>query len=410
MKPNMTNFILKMLVLYLGGIFLSEVGFGQTYAILAARLIDCKSGLVNNHPVVVVREDKILSINYTNTVPDSAIVIRLDGYTLLPGLMDVHTHILADGGDYDQDLYEHSPAYRALRAVKYLSDALQTGITTVRDVCSEGAGFADVDLSRAVDSGFIAGPRIFPAGPGIAATGRYLPSPSTENWELSLPSGSQNVTGRDECVKAVREQTSRRVRWIKLFADWGRPTFSLEEMKAVVDEANKAGISVAAHASSRQGISWAIQAGVRSIEHGNAFDDSLIQMAVDRQIYWCPTISVFEYFGEPLDSNYKYLNRANKRNVKIVMGTDIGSFPWANNEAKELEYYVRKAGFTPMEAIRTATVNAAELLKQDNKLGRIEKDFIADIIGVKGNPLEDIRLLQDVGFVMKGGKIYKQSQ
>jgi imidazolonepropionase-like amidohydrolase len=399
---------MKLPLLLIAGIFISNIVFAQTYAILADRLIDCKSETSLDHPMVLVRQGKIVAVGNVSSIPDSATVIRLPGYTLLPGLMDVHTHVLADGGEYESDLYDHSPSYRSLRAAKYLSDALQSGITTIRDVCSEGAGFADIDLRRAVDSGFIAGPRIYPAGPGIAATGRYFPLPAMENWELSLPSGTQMATGHDECVKAVREQTSRGARWIKLYADWGRPTFSLDEMKAVVEEASKSGISVAAHATSRQGISWAIQAGVRSIEHGDAFDDSLIQMALDRNVFWCPTISVYEYFGVPLDSAYKYLSRANKRHLKIVMGTDIGSYPWANNEAKELEFYVRKAGFTPMEAIRTATVNPAELLKQSERLGRIEKNFIADIIAVKGNPLDDISLLQQVGFVMKAGKIYKQ--
>ena len=152
----------------------------------------------------------------------------------------------------------------------------------------------------------------------------------------------------------------------------------------------------------------AIEAGVRSIEHGVAFDDSLITLALAHHVFWCPTISVFEYFHEPMDTVYKYLNRAYKRDLKIVMGTDIGSYPWAENDVKELEYYVTKAGFTPMDAIKTATVNSAELLGRENKSGQVSPGFLADIIAVKGNPADDIKLLQTVAFVMKNGKIIKQ--
>jgi imidazolonepropionase-like amidohydrolase len=152
----------------------------------------------------------------------------------------------------------------------------------------------------------------------------------------------------------------------------------------------------------------AILAGVKSIEHGDAFDDSLIQLALANHVYWCPTIMVEEYFNAPMDSVYKYLNRAYKLKVKIVMGTDAGSFPWRLNETKELEYYVKKAHMTPMDAIKTATSNPAELLGKQQSLGQIQPEFLADIIAVKGNPLEDITLLQQVGFVMKDGRIFKQ--
>jgi imidazolonepropionase-like amidohydrolase len=152
----------------------------------------------------------------------------------------------------------------------------------------------------------------------------------------------------------------------------------------------------------------AIQAGVKSIEHGNAFDDSLIQLALASHIYWSPTLTVDEYYNDPLDTVYKYLHKAYLLKLKIVMGTDVGSFPWSINETKELEYYVKKAGFSPMDAIKTATSNAAELLGKQQTLGQIQVNYLADIIGVKGNPLEDITLLQYVGFVMKDGKIYKR--
>ena len=391
-------------------LFVFSSGFSQTYAIIADRIIDCRNGKQLDNPVIIVQKNRIADILFDNRYPDSAIVIDLKGYSLLPGLIDVHTHILAGTDDYDKDLYKNSTSYRALRAAKHLSISLQNGFTTLRDVCTEGAGFADVDISRAIDSGFIIGSRVIPSGRGIAATNRYVPFPTMQNWELDLPSGAQYATGIDECTKAVRVQVSRGVECIKLFSDWGTTTFNYEEISTVVKEAKKYNIPVAAHATSREAIRMAIHAGVSSIEHGEAFDDSLIQLAVKNKVYWCPTISVYESYHVDLTGIYKQLNYANKAKLKIVCGTDIGSFPWTINQAKELEYYVKKGGLSPMDAIRTATVNAAELLRMENRIGSLEKGFFADIIAVKGNPLNDITLLQNISFVMKEGKIYKHTR
>jgi imidazolonepropionase-like amidohydrolase len=386
----------------------SDSSFAQTYAIVADRLIDGKSDHAIPNPTVVIRQGKIIDVNFNRTIPDSAIIIDLKGHTILPGLMDVHTHLLGTTGDYEKDLYDHSPSYRALRAVRNLRAALYNGITTLRDVCSEGAGFADVDLARAVDSGFVDGPRVFPAGKGIAATGAYLPFARDQNWTIDLPSGTQYVTGADECIKAVREQYSRGVSWIKMYGDFITPTFSPEEMKAIVGEAKKLGLEVAAHANTKDGIRLAIESGVRSIEHGREFNDSLIRLAVAHGTYWCPTLLNMERHPRPyLDSMHKYLNHAYKAKLTIVMGTDIGSAPWNINETKELEYYVKAAGLTPMDAIKTATLNAASLLHLENSLGQIQKGFIADVIAVPGNPLEDITILQHVDFVLKEGKVMK---
>jgi imidazolonepropionase-like amidohydrolase len=387
----------------------SKYGFAQTYAIVADRLIDGKSDEAIANPTVIVRQGKVVEINFNRSIPDSATVIDLKGQTLLPGLMDVHTHLLGITGDYEKDLYDHSPSYRALRAVRNLRTALYNGITTIRDVCSEGAGFADVDLARAVDSGFVEGPRVFPAGKGIAATGMYQPTAWDQNWTLDLPAGTEYVTGTDECVKAVREHYTHGVKVIKMYADFATPTFSPEEMRAIIGEAKKLGLDVAAHANTSVGIRWAIEAGARSIEHGREFNDSLIRIALAHGTYWCPTLLAQERHPRAyLDSVHKYLNHAYKAKLPIVMGTDIGSAPWNFNQTRELEYYVKKAGLTPMDAIKTATLNAASLLHVENSLGQVKKGFIADIVAVRGNPLEDITLLQQVDFVMKEGKVVKQ--
>ena len=399
---------MKKAIMLLIAFFYLQFSRAQTYAITADRLIDGQQDHAIDNPTIIVRQNKIVEINFKNKIPDTCIVINLKGYTILPGLMDVHTHLMANGGDYDKDLYSNSPSYRALRAVSYMTIALQNGITTLRDVCTEGAGFADVDLAKALDSGFVDGPRVIPSGKGIAATGMYAPSPRDQNWELVLPYGTQFASGTDECLKAVREQASRGIKWVKLFADWGVPTFNYDEIKTIVTEAKKYHLSVAAHATTKEGIRMAIEAGAKSIEHGDAFDDSLIQLALANHIYWVPTLTVEEYFGLPMDSVYKYLHRAYIRKLKIVMGTDVGSFPWSINETKELEYYVKKAGLSPMDAIKTATSNAAELLGKQQTMGQIQVNFLADMIAVKGNPLEDITLLQHTGFVMKDGKIYKR--
>jgi len=327
---------------------------------------------------------------------------------LLPGLMDMHTHLLSNGGDFALDLYENSSAYRSLRAVKHLGISLQSGFTTIRDLGTEGAGFSDVDISRAIDSGFIMGPRIFAAGRGIAATGSYVPRPRKQNWELDLPAGTQYVSGIAECLKAVREQENRNVKWIKLFSDFGYdPTFSNEEIQAIIEDAKRWPLPVAAHAKSKQGIRNSIIYGAKSIEHGDQFDDSLIQLAIKHKVFWCPTLSWEEYYGKVYPGKYEMLKRAYKQGLKIICGTDVGGYPWAINQATELEYYVKKVGMTNMDAIKTATVNAAELINMSNELGSVEKNFIADIIAVRGDPTINIETLQQVVFVMKQGKIYK---
>ncbi len=389
--------------------FLGNLSFAQKYAILADKLIDVKSGNVIENPVVVVLNNKIIDVNSNGQIPTDATVVRLDGYTLMPGMIDCHTHILSDGVDYSADIYGNSPTFRALRSVKHLSLLLQNGFTSIRDLGSEGASIADTDIAKAIDSGYVSGPRLFSAGRGIAATASYVPRPRTQNWEVSLPVGAQYASGKDECIKAAREQSNSGQKWIKIFSDWNdHGTFSSEEINSITGEARKYRIPVAAHAKTKDAIRMCIVAGVRSIEHGDEFNDELIAMAVKSGVFWCPTILDEERNLVSSEIKYNFLNRAYKSNLKIVCGSDSGSSSWTINPAKEIGLFVSKGGLSPLDAIRTSTLNGAQLLQKDKEIGSIEIGFMADIIGMKGNPLDDISLLQNVGFVMKNGVIYKQ--
>jgi imidazolonepropionase-like amidohydrolase len=410
---SLSNIGLLIILLYIPS-FLNA----QTVAIKGQKLFDGNKESAN--PTIIIYKDRIVEINFTGRVPDSATVIDLAGYTLLPGLIDAHTHVLHDGGDYEKDLYNNSDSYRSIRATSFLKLSLLNGFTCLRDLCTEGAGYSDVDLSKAIEAGFIDGPRLIPATKGIAATGRYLPRASRQNWNETFPSGTQFVSGKDECLKAVREQISHGAKWIKVFVDFpvynAVPSFTDEELIAIVTEAKKFNVPVAAHATSSKGIEQAIRAGVRSIEHGAgaeddspAFHESLVDKAIANKVYWCPTLlGMHAHEWQNLDVTYRALARAHQKGLKIVLGTDSGSGPWTVNQAKEIELYVQLVKMKPIDAIKTATLNAAELLGRENELGQIKAGFFADIIAVKGDPLVEISLLQKIDFVMKNGKIYKR--
>jgi len=398
---------MRFLILVILLIALCHISNAQTYAITADRMIDGKSDKEILNPTIIVYKNKIVSINFNKNVPDSAQRIDLAGYTVLPGLIDAHTHVLLNVPsmrDYDTDLYRNSNVYRSLRAVAHLRTSLQNGFTTFRDVCTEGAGYSDVDLARAINQGLIEGPRLYTSGPGIAATGRYVPMPMNQNWERELPSGTTYVTGIDECRKAVREQVSHGVTWIKVFVDWGEVSFTQDELLAIVQEANRLNVQVAAHATSREGIALAINCKVKSIEHGDEFTDELIQKAIGQNISWCPTVTSAALRNADLSAKYEMINKANKLGMSIVLGSDAGSYPWTINPVNELIYYVKGAKVKPMDAIKMATSGAAKLLARDD-LGRLSANSIADIIAVKGNPLDQIDRLLDVEFVMKGGVV-----
>jgi imidazolonepropionase-like amidohydrolase len=393
----------------------------------AARLIDGRGGNVISPAVIVVRGNKIEAIG--GAAPSDADVIDLGDSTLLPGLIDAHTHILLQGditaADYDAQLFRESMPYRALRASKAVKIALDHGFTTLRDLETEGAMYTDVDVKRAITNGVIPGPRLFVSTRAMSVTGGYGPSGYAP--EVTYPMGVQIVDGAENGRKAVREQIGHGADWIKVYADRSYfvqkdgslssiPTFTPEEMKAIVDEAHRLRHKVAAHAMARPGVENALNAGVDSIEHGIAIPDDLLDVMVAKGVYLCPTMTVTEYVAPGRGGvwtkipgySHDTFQRALRKGVKIALGTDVGGFPWdALNEAKEFEYET-KYGMTPMQAIQSATRNASELLGMSDQIGTVEAGKLADIVAVPGNPLSDITAMERVSFVMKDGTVYKK--
>ncbi|OGU63340.1 MAG: hypothetical protein A3G43_02440 [Ignavibacteria bacterium RIFCSPLOWO2_12_FULL_56_21] len=424
----------KLCLLFL----ISQSAFTQSSGITvvkAGRLIDGKSDAVKNNVIIRIEGDRIVAVGPNVEIPAGAAVIDLLNSTVLPGLIDAHTHVLLQGDitteDYEVQVLKESIPYRTLRAAKAMRTSLMHGFTTLRDLGTEAAGYADVDLKKAVQNGVIEGPRLIVAGLAINATGRYLLSNRDFAWELKMPKGVQEITGIDEGRRAVREQVSYGADWIKVYADQSYyqlpdgsfrsiQNFTKEEMQAIVDQARMLRKKVAAHAVTRDGVLYAVEAGVSTIDHGFALDDDCIRAMVAKGVYWCPTITVADYVAEGRAQAGNSMNKsmlerlpvvfakAHKAGVKIAFGTDAGGFDWlAVNQAREFGFMV-KWGMSPMQAIHTATTVAAELLDMKGQIGEISPGAFADIIATNEDPLKDISALERVGFVMKGGRVIKR--
>ena len=405
----------------------------KTIVLRAARLLDVTSGRYVEHPVVVLSAGRIESVGTdASAAPAGARLIDLGGRTLLPGLIDAHTHILIQGDatdrEYDDQILKEYPAHRVARAVRALRIALDHGFTTLRDLETEGMGCGDVALRDAVDEGVIPGPRLQVAGPALSTTGTYPILRFRPDW--SFPTGVQVCDGADGCRKAVREQISYGTDWVKVYANTGRPrltedgyidtrpNWTAEELAAVVSEAHARGRKVAAHATSDTGTRMAVAAGVDSIEHGDSIRPEMAAEMARKGIFYCPTQTVLYYQAAfyPDDAMLKEtekiaaksLANCRKAGVRVVFGTDAGGFPWTEiNQAREFGYEVQ-LGMTPLEAIRSATSVAADALGLAGQAGVLAKGARADVVAIPGDPLQDVGVLEKVDFVMKGGEVIRE--
>jgi imidazolonepropionase-like amidohydrolase len=397
-------------------------------AIRAGRLIDGKSETPMANALILIEGDKIVSVTPGGSAPAGVQLIDLSRATVLPGFVDTHTHILLQGDiteeEYDAQLLKESIPYRAILGARNARIALEHGFTTIRDLETEGAMYADVDVKKAIANGEVPGPRMQVATRAMTPTGMY--PLLGYSWELKVPTGVQYVDGADGARKAVREQVMYGADWIKYYSDrryhfeadgvlHSMVNFTDEEAKAIVDETHRLGKRAAAHAIGSDGIAAALRAGVDTVEHGDGLTDALIDEVVKKGVYWVPTIAVGAYVAPGRGGNWTKMvdvekvafQKALKKGVKIALGTDAGGFDWKElNQAKEFEYYVNY-GMTPMQAIRSGTVVPAELLGWSDKIGTIEAGKWADIVAVSGDPLSDITELQRVKFVMKDGAVYK---
>jgi imidazolonepropionase-like amidohydrolase len=403
---------------------------GRAVALKCGNLFDGRGDSLRKNVVILVEDGKIKNVG--ETVPPGADIVDLSHSTCLPGLMDTHTHILLQGditaADYDEQLLKQSPEYRTILATVNARRALEYGFTSIRDLETEGAGYADSDVKKAINNGIIPGPRMQVATRALDVTGSYPLQGYAP--DVPVPHGVQLVDGADNARQAVREQISHGADWIKVYSDRSYrvsddgvlddiPTFTLDELGAIVDEAHRERHKVASHAMALYGVHNSVEAGVDSIEHGNYIADADLKTMAVRGIFYVPTIFVGEYVargraaaGAPvwlkmIAIHEDTFRRAMRAGVKIAFGTDVGGFDWKINPAKEFSYMV-KFGMTPAQAIRAATSTAAELLGTQNEVGTIEAGKLADIVAVPGDPLADVSVMEKVEFVMKGGTVYKK--
>jgi imidazolonepropionase-like amidohydrolase len=407
----------------------------QTVTVIkAGTLIDGRSAQPRANQVILIRGNRIDRIMASPAaIPAGATVIDLSNMTVLPGLIDTHTHIFLQGedpaqGGYDVQLLKYPLAYRAARATVAARRALEQGFTTIRDVETEGAGYGDVGIRQAINEGYIPGPRMVVVTRAISSTGGY----NLEGYapEIDVPKGAQLIDGPVEARKAAREQLDHGADWIKVYMthrSWvdkngnlvSQPTLTLEEIRAITDEVHGWKKKVACHAYGGEGLHRALDGGCDSIEHGLDLDDAAIAQMVRQGTWLVPTLSVYYDHNDPPDTpsgkrdrkrvavHGPSFQKAMKAGVKIAFGTDAGGFSWSDPIAQEFVRMV-EFGMSPLDAIRSATSSAADLLEMSGDVGVIAPGAYADVIAVSGDPLKDVGVLKNVVFVMKDGAVFKK--
>ena len=399
-------------------------------------LIDGIAAERRSNPEVLIQGNRIVEVRTAGArpVPAETEVIDLGSATLLPGLIDTHTHLFLQGevpaaGGYDVQLLKFPASYRAARAVVAARRALEQGFTTIRDMETEGAGYGDVGIRQAIEEGYIPGPRMLVVTRSISTTGGY----NLDGYapEVAVPKGAQLIDGPVEARKAAREQLDHGADWIKVYMthrSWvdehgelvSQPTLTVEELKAIVDEAHGWRRKVACHAYNGIGLQRALDGGCDSIEHGLEISDAQIAQMVKQGTWLVPTLAVYYYDLDPESSpsgkrdrkaiavHGPSFQKALRAGVKIAFGTDVGGFVWSDPIAQEFAREV-EFGMTPMQAIQSATTRAAELLGRRGELGAVTPGALADLVAVKDDPLQDVNALKSVGYVKKDGVVFKST-
>lgn len=404
------------------------VASAEAILLTGARVLDSDGERWLEDRSIVVTDERISKILPTDRLQpgDDVRVIDLEGLFLLPGLIDLHSHLLLHPYDempWNDQVLGESLELRTVRGVAAAAATLRAGFTTLRDLGTEGAGFADVGLRDAIDQGIVPGPRILASTRAIVAVASYGPSGFDPRWRI--PKGAQEANGVAGVRQAVREQIAAGADWIKVYADYRRrpgapstPTFSQDELDALVDEATVAGVPVAAHAATDEGIRRSVLAGARTIEHGYGATRQVLELMREHDVVLCPTLAASEamaiYGGwrpgmpEPdrVRESREMFQRALATGVTIATGSDVGVFAHGDN-AREVELMVAY-GMPPVEALRATTSGAAEVIGRGDDLGRIAEGFIADLIAVREDPLRDPAALRGPSFVMKEGVVVQR--